>query len=93
MDRFSRVHKASATCHLKEVAYFSQRQSSTATWRKIRGIIVLSGITLIVGSGFHGKSTLLKSIQDAVYPHVTRDGRDHHSTQGSKIYTEDGRSV
>jgi len=62
---------------------------------KVRGMPVPLGITLIVGGGFHGKSTLLKAIQDAVYPHVTGDGRERIATQPTavKIRAEDGRSV
>jgi predicted ABC-class ATPase len=62
---------------------------------KIRGMPIPLGITLIVGGGFHGKSTLLKAIQDAVYPHVAEDGRERIATQASavKIRAEDGRCV
>lgn len=62
---------------------------------KVRGMPIPLGITLIVGGGFHGKSTLLKAIQDSVYPHVTGDGRERIATQPTavKIRAEDGRSV
>lgn len=62
---------------------------------KIRGMPIPLGITLIVGGGFHGKSTLLKAIQDAVYPHVAGDGRERIATQPTavKIRAEDGRAV
>ena len=62
---------------------------------KVRGMPISLGITLIVGGGFHGKSTLLKAIQDAVYPHVAGDGRECIATQPTavKIRAEDGRSV
>ncbi len=62
---------------------------------KVRGMPVPLGITLIVGGGFHGKSTLLKAVQDAVYPHVTGDGRERIATQPTavKIRAEDGRST
>ncbi|MBT5260943.1 MAG: ABC-ATPase domain-containing protein [Nitrospina sp.] len=62
---------------------------------KVRGMPIPLGITLIVGGGFHGKSTLLKAIQDAVYPHVAEDGREGIATQPTavKIRAEDGRSV
>ena len=62
---------------------------------KIRGMPVALGVTLIVGGGFHGKSTLLKAIQDAVYPHIAGDGRERIATQPTavKIRAEDGRSV
>ena len=61
----------------------------------IRGMPIPQGITLIVGGGFHGKSTLLKAIQDSIYPHVTGDGRERIATQPTavKIRAEDGRSV
>ncbi len=62
---------------------------------RIRGMPVPEGITLIVGGGFHGKSTLLKAVQDAVYPHVAGDGRERIATRASavKIRAEDGRCV
>ena len=41
---------------------------------KIEGMFIPKGITLIVGGGFHGKSTLLRAIQDAVYPHIAGAG-------------------
>ena len=61
----------------------------------VRGMPVPLGITLIVGGGFHGKSTLLKALQDAVYPHATGDGRERIATQPAavKIRAEDGRCV
>jgi len=62
---------------------------------KIEGMFIPKGITLIVGGGFHGKSTLLRAIQDAVYPHVVGDGRERVATMpsGIKIRAEDGRAV
>ena len=62
---------------------------------KVRGMPVPLGITLIVGGGFHGKSTLLKAIQDAVYPHIAGDGREQIATRPTavKIRAEDGRCV
>jgi len=62
---------------------------------EIEGMPIPKGITLIVGGGFHGKSTLLRSIQDAVYPHVAGDGRERIATLPSavKIRAEDGRAV
>ncbi|MCS5598661.1 MAG: ABC-ATPase domain-containing protein, partial [Rhodospirillales bacterium] len=62
---------------------------------KIKGMAVPRGITLIVGGGFHGKSTLLRAIQDAVYPHLAGDGRERIATlpSATKIRAEDGRAV
>ena len=33
------------------------------------------GITLIVGGGYHGKSTLLEALERGVYNHIAGDGR------------------
>lgn len=62
---------------------------------KISGMPIGEGITLIVGGGFHGKSTLLNAIQNAVYPHASGDGRELIATLPSavKIRAEDGRSA
>ena len=45
--------------------------------RSIVGLGVPQGITLIVGGGYHGKSTLLQALQYGVYPHVPGDGREY----------------
>jgi predicted ABC-class ATPase len=52
-------------------------------------------VTLIVGGGFHGKSTLLNAIEKGVYPHIPGDGREYVATLPSavKIRAEDGRSI
>ena len=61
---------------------------------KISGMAVPKGITLIVGGGFHGKSTLLNAIQSAIYPHARGDGRELIATNPTavKIRAEDGRA-
>ena len=53
------------------------------------------GITLIVGGGYHGKSTLLRAIERGVYDHISGDGRELVVTAGDavKIRAEDGRRV
>lgn len=38
--------------------------------------IIVVGITLIVGGGFHGKSTLMSAMQVGVYNHIPGDGRE-----------------
>ena len=62
---------------------------------KTEGMAMPRGTTLIVGGGFHGKSTLLRAIQDAVYPHLAGDGRERIATlpNAAKIRAEDGRAV
>ncbi len=61
----------------------------------IMGMGVPRGITLIVGGGFHGKSTLLNALEIGVYDHVPGDGRDGVVTadDAAKIRAEDGRAV
>jgi predicted ABC-class ATPase len=61
----------------------------------IRGMAIRNGVTLIVGGGYHGKSTLLKAIERGVYNHIPGDGREYVITDDSacKIRAEDGRRV
>ncbi len=62
---------------------------------KITGMGIPRGITLIVGGGYHGKSTLLKALELGVYNHVAGDGREYVVTDQTavKIRAEDGRSI
>ena len=62
---------------------------------EIRGMAVPEGITLIVGGGYHGKSTLLDALQMGVYDHIAGDGREFVLTENTavKLRAEDGRSV
>jgi len=59
------------------------------------GTLIPRGVTLIVGGGFHGKSTLLDALTDCVYPHIPGDGRDGCATVNDavSIRAEDGRPV
>ncbi len=59
------------------------------------GMGLRSGVTLIVGGGYHGKSTLLAALQRCVVPHIPGDGREGVVTLRSavKIRAEDGRRV
>ena len=61
----------------------------------ISGIGIPEGVTLIVGGGYHGKSTLLDALARGVYPHIPGDGRDYAVTRAGamKIRAEDGRRV
>ncbi len=62
---------------------------------KIAGLGIPQGVTLIVGGGYHGKSTLLQAIEQGVYDHIPGDGRELAVTDPSavKVRAEDGRSV
>jgi len=61
----------------------------------IKGMAVKTGITLIVGGGYHGKSTLLQAIERGVYSHTKGDGREFvlTDTDAVKIRSEDGRQI
>ena len=61
----------------------------------ITGMGIPKGITLIVGGGYHGKSTLLKALELGVYDHIKGDGREFVITDPTamKIRAEDGRSI
>ena len=52
-------------------------------------------LTLIVGGGYHGKSTLLQAIERGVYNHIYGDGREWVVTDPTavKIRAEDGRRI
>lgn len=61
----------------------------------LKGMGIPEGITLIVGGGYHGKSTLLEALELGVYNHIARDGREYVITRSDavKIRAEDGRSI
>ena len=62
---------------------------------KISGMYIPSGLTLIAGGGFHGKSTLLDTLEMGVYNHIESDGRSGVVIRqdAMKIRSEDGRPV
>lgn len=61
----------------------------------ITGMGIKKGITLIVGGGYHGKSTLLKALELGVYNHIAGDGREYVicDETAMKMRAEDGRSI
>jgi len=61
----------------------------------IKGMAIKKGVTLIVGGGYHGKSTLLNALELGVYNHVEGDGREFVITDNTavKVRAEDGRSI
>lgn len=62
---------------------------------KVKGMGIRRGITLFVGGGYHGKSTILQAIQDGVYNHIGGDGRELVITDATamKLRAEDGRCI
>ena len=61
----------------------------------IKGMGIKKGITVIVGGGYHGKSTLLNALELGVYNHIEGDRREYVITDDSavKVRAEDGRSI
>lgn len=61
----------------------------------IKGLGIKKGITLIVGGGYHGKSTLLNALEVGVYNHIKGDGREYVIADNTsmKVRAEDGRSI
>lgn len=61
----------------------------------VPGMGLPTGVTLIVGGGYHGKTTLLQALDRGVYDHVPGDGRERVVTRADavKIRAEDRRSV
>ena len=62
---------------------------------RITGMGIPKGITLIVGGGYHGKSTLLNALELGVYNHIPGDGREYVITDATaiKLRSEDGRFI
>ncbi len=62
---------------------------------EVTGMGIRKGVTLIVGGGYHGKSTLLRAIELGVYNQLPGDGREYVATipEAVKIRAEDGRYI
>ncbi len=62
---------------------------------ELTGMGIPKGVTLIVGGGYHGKSTLLNALEFGIYNHIPDDGREFVVTNADavKIRAEDGRSI
>ncbi|AVW97151.1 P-loop domain-containing protein [Vibrio parahaemolyticus] len=85
---------------MKEAVEFTAPESLQVTLHApnkgyVTGLGIPKGITLIVGGGFHGKSTLLNAIERSIYDHIPSDGREYIVTdqKAMKIRAEDGRCV
>ena len=85
---------------MKDAVAFSAPSSLSVTLDTpnqgpVTGLGIRKGITLIVGGGFHGKSTLLTALERAIYNHIPGDGRERIVTDANavKIRAEDGRCV
>jgi len=88
----SRPMKGSVAFHSPESLRVTLQLPNHKT---LTGMGIRKGITLIVGGGYHGKSTLLKALEAGVYDHIAGDGREYVITDDTalKLRAEDGRSV
>lgn len=70
-------------------------QMAMPSGKTVTGMGLPKGITLIVGGGFHGKSTVLEALERGVYNHIDGDGREYVITchDAMKIRAEDGRHI
>ena len=59
----------------------------------VSGMGIPLGVTLIVGGGFHGKSTLLQALERGVYNHISGDGREYVITDASAAKLRGGKGV
>lgn len=61
----------------------------------IKGMGIRKGITLIVGGGYHGKSTILTALELGIYNHIAGDGREYVIADDTavKLRSEDGRFI
>jgi predicted ABC-class ATPase len=61
----------------------------------VTGMGIPEGVVLIVGGGYHGKSTILNAIERGIYNHGYGDGREMVVTDPNavKIRAEDGRKI
>ncbi len=85
---------------MKQAVAFQSPKSLEVTLQlpnkgELKGMGIPQGITMIVGGGFHGKSTLLKALEVGVYNHIAGDGREYVITDDTavKLRAEDGRSI
>lgn len=89
-----------STKPLKESIKFCSPSSLEVTLNlpnrgEIKGMGINKGISLIVGGGYHGKSTLLRALELGVYNHIEGDGREYVITDNTalKVRAEDGRVI
>lgn len=62
---------------------------------RIKGMGIPKGVTLITGGGYHGKSTLLNTLELGIYNHIPGDGRERCVSAGQtvKIRAYSGRYI
>lgn len=85
---------------MKDAVPFASPDSMRITMKlpykgMLTGMGIRKGVTLIVGGGYHGKSTLLNALELGIYDHISGDGREYVITDPSaqKLRSEDGRFI
>ena len=80
---------------LPDAVPFRSPDSLRTTLCGVPGMGVPAGVTLVVGGGFHGKSTLLQAIQHGHLDFIPGDGREQVVADPTvvKVRAEDGRRV
>lgn len=85
---------------MKEAVPFRSPESMKVTLTlphkgALSGMGIKKGVTLIVGGGYHGKSTLLEALMAGIYNHIAGDGREYVITDDTavKLRAEDGRNI
>ena len=85
---------------MKNAIPFQSPESMRVTFElpngeQLSGMGIKKGVTLIVGGGYHGKSTLLEALERGVYNHIENDGREYVITDDTavKLRAEDGRCI
>lgn len=89
-----------SSCPMKGAKKFVSPESLEVTMELphkgvICGMGIRKGITLIVGGGYHGKSTILTALELGVYHHIAGDGREYVIADETavKLRSEDGRFI
>ncbi len=61
----------------------------------VSGMGIPRGVTVIMGSPFSGRSTLLRALAAAVYPHLPGDGREYCAAEADAVLVraDEGRRV
>lgn len=89
-----------SSCPMKHAKEFTSPESLQVSMElphkgTIYGMGIKQGITLIVGGGYHGKSTLLNALELGIYNHIAGDGREYVIADDTalKLRAEDGRCI
>jgi len=78
-----------------DTAAEKMKTETSTTIVTLEGLLVRRGVSLIVGGGYHGKSTLLRCLAAGVYNKIPGDGREFCVTvdDAVTVRAEDGRYV